>query len=269
MISEYENFAVQAMLGYYNHDFDMFFRYLDEGVIWYGPNEGQYIVGKDSLMQQVKKYAGDVKFHVDSVESKLVAFSSNVYTLVLSYRLYSQYPDGRVKVHLQRVTVNGQKCRDHDGKIFWRCPLIQVSNVIPRKSGNADSDKGIAQSSFNININEILNESKRLILPGDNNSTIYIKQDSIKYIAGGKGVFCYVYTADDVYRVRMLLKDILNELPDFYYRCHSSYIVNLKKVLYLSSSKITLEDATEIPVSTKKYQQIKYDINQWMSGQES
>lgn len=265
MISEYENYAVQAMLGYYNHDYEMFFRYLDEGVIWYGPKEGQYIVGKDNLIAQVKKYESKIIFQVDSVESKLVSFSSNVYTLLLSYRLNSCYPDGRVKTCLQRVTVNGQKCRDQDGKIFWRCPLIQVSNVIQNKANGSPEDT--TEPYVHIGFNEPEKESARVILPGDNNSTIYVKEDSIRYIAGGKGVFCYVYTVDNVYRVRMLLKDVINKLPDFYYRCHSSYIVNLKKVLYLSSSKITLYDMTEVPVSTKKYQQIKSDINNWMCGQ--
>ena len=267
MISEYENYAVQAMLGYYNNDYEMFFRYLDEGVIWYGPNEGQYIVGKDNLIEQIKKYGKSIKFQVDSVESKLVSFSSNVYTLVLSYRLRSCYPDGRVRTHLQRVTVNGQKCRDQDGKIFWRCPLIQVSNVTPVKRQGTDKRTEMSDDYCKMTLGEQEQESKRLILPGDNNSTVYIRQDSIKYIAGGKGVFCYVYTEDDVYRVRLLLKDIMNKLPDFYYRCHSSYIVNLKKVLYLSSSKITLVDTTEIPVSAKKYQIIRSDINEWMSRQ--
>ena len=100
MISEYENYAVQAMLGYYNHDYEMFFRYLDEGVIWYGPKEGQYIVGKDNLIAQVKKYESKIIFQVDSVESKLVSFSSNVISFHVSsiellflqlYILYTSY----------------------------------------------------------------------------------------------------------------------------------------------------------------------------------
>ena len=76
---------------------------------------------------------------------------------------------------------------------------------------------------------------------------------------------CYVYTDDGVYLVRRLLKQMYDCLPDSYYRCHSSYIVNLNYVLYLSSSKITLTDSTEIPISTKRYAQIKQEIGEWMS----
>lgn len=80
---------------------------------------------------------------------------------------------------------------------------------------------------------------------------------------------CYVYTDDGVYLVRQLLKQTLSQLPDYYYRCHSSYIVNLRHVLYLSSSKITLTDSSEIPISTKRYSQIKNDIEDWMNRQKT
>lgn len=78
---------------------------------------------------------------------------------------------------------------------------------------------------------------------------------------------CYVYTDDGVYLVRQLLKQIQLRLPDYFYRCHSSYIVNLRYVLYLSSSKITLTDSSEIPISAKRYAQISADIEKWMNTQ--
>ncbi len=265
MISAYENYVVQAMIGYYNYDYDMFFKYLDEGVIWYGPNEGQYIVGKDNLIKAVTSRKQDFKFHVDNVESKLISFSSNVYTLVLSFRLYSIHPDSTAKTYIQRVTVNGQKCRDQDGKFFWRCPFIAITNIIPKKDRQSSFAQLSSQTVLRKSLDGKEEDGKRLIFPGDNHSTVYIKQDSIRYIVGGKGVFCYVHTDDGVYMVRMLLKDVFEKLPGFFYRCHSSYIVNLKRVLFLSSRKITLYDSTEIPISVKKYSSIKEDIDKWMS----
>lgn len=53
MISEYESYAVEAMLGFYNNDFDQFLEFLDENVIWYGPKQGQYVVGKENLKNSV------------------------------------------------------------------------------------------------------------------------------------------------------------------------------------------------------------------------
>lgn len=264
MVSEYERFVVQAMINFYNYDYDMFFEYLDDNVMWFGPKQGQYIVGKENLIRAFNFAKPKLKFHVDNVTTKLISFSSNVYSLLVTYRLYSYYPDGAVRAVFQHVVVHGQKCRDQNGKIFWRCPFIHVSNLMP-DSKSAEillSPPNIEAVSRVFSTQE--SRSKRLVLPGDNYTSVYIREDAVRYIVGGKGIKCYVHTDDEVFLVRQLLKEVQEQLPDYYYRCHSSYIVNLRHVLYLSSHKITLDDSTEIPISFKRYAQIREDINKWM-----
>ncbi|MGN1195813.1 MAG: LytR/AlgR family response regulator transcription factor [Acutalibacteraceae bacterium] len=266
MISEYESYAVEAMLGFYNNDFDKFLEFLDENVIWYGPKQGQYVVGKENLMNTVCIKQEDRVYRVENVQTKLISYTANLYSIVVTYQLHSYRSDGTVKTVFQHVVANGQKIRDRNGNVFWRCPFIHVSNAEQKtKGGKSDF------SSFSFDPKKLFlnHDVPRLVLPGDNHTTVYIRQDSIKYIVGGKGVMCYVYTDDGVYLVRQLLKQILEQLPDFYYRCHSSYIVNLRYVLYLSSSKITLTDSSEIPISSKRYAQIKSDIEKWMNTQKT
>ena len=263
MKSAYESFVVQALINYYNYDYGMFFEYLDENVIWYGPNKGQYIVGKDNLMTYINRLRPTIRFRVDDVQTKLITFAANVYTIVVSYSLTCCYPDEKEKVIFQRVSINGQKFRDQDGKIFWRCPYIQVSNLSEGKSAPGSDDIRRPSPVFS----KEQDSSPRLIFPGENHSTVYISQESIRYIVGGKGVCCYVHTDENVYLVHMLLKDAFAKLPDFFYRCHSSYIINLKRVVYLSGKKITLSDSTEIPVSPKRFSEVKKDIDRWMTEQ--
>ncbi len=262
MKRSYEKYAVSAMIGYYNYDYEMFFNHLDDSVIWYGPNEGQIITGKDNLIKAVLSQSQKLKFSIENVESKLIALSSNIYTLVMSFRLHSIHPNGQTKIYLQRVTVNAQKSRDSEGRSFLKCIFIQISNVAPTESKSLFETESYVPKSFGENTAG----GNRLVFPGDNHSTVYIKEDSIKYIVGGKGVFCYVHTDNNIYLVRMLLKDILKTLPDSFYRCHASYIVNLNRVLYLSSRKITLLDSEEIPISVKKYAEIKNDINAFLNN---
>ncbi|MGN1418972.1 MAG: LytR/AlgR family response regulator transcription factor [Acutalibacteraceae bacterium] len=261
MKSAYESYVVRALINYYNYDFDMFFEYLDESVIWYGPKKGQYIVGKENLMLYINNLKPNVSFCVDDVQTKLITFASNAYTIVVSYTLTCRYGDLREKVIYQRVSVNGQRFRDQDGKIFLRCKCIQVSNLTSGKS--IHNDKNIPRPSPVFQKEP--EACPRLIFPGENHSTVYISQNSIRYIVGGKGVCCYIHTDENVYLVHMLLKDVFKKLPDFFYRCHSSYIVNLKRVVFLSGKKITLNDLTEIPVSPKHFSQVKSDIDNWMT----
>ena len=261
MKSEYESYTVEAMLGFYNGDFDKFLEFLDENVIWYGPKQGQYVVGKENVKDVVCKKREGHSYRVENVQTKLISYTPSIYSIVVTYLLHCCRPDGTVKTVFQHVIANGQKIRDRNGEPFWRCPFIHVSNAEQKAKTTGLSDAGLSEQQ-----KLLLNrDAPRLVLPGDNYTTVYIREDSIKYIVGGKGVMSYVYTNGGVYLVRRLLKQIYDCLPDYYYRCHSSYIVNLNHVLYLSSSKITLTDSTEIPISTKRYAQIKEDIGEWMS----
>ena len=261
MRSEYESYTVEAMLGFYNGDFDKFLEFLDENVIWYGPKQGQYVVGKENVKDVVCKKREGHSYRVENVQTKLISYTPSIYSIVVTYLLHCCRPDGTVKTVFQHVIANGQKIRDRNGEPFWRCPFIHVSNAEQKAKTTGLSDAGLSEQQ-----KLLLNrDAPRLVLPGDNYTTVYIREDSIKYIVGGKGVMSYVYTDGGVYLVRRLLKQMYDCLPDSYYRCHSSYIVNLNYVLYLSSSKIILTDSTEIPISAKRYAQIRQEIGEWMS----
>lgn len=260
MRSEYESYAVEAMLGFYRGDFEKFLEFLDENVIWYGPKMGQYVVGKENVKEIVCKKREGYSYRVENVQTKLITYTPSIYSIVVTYHLHCCRPDATVKTVFQHVVANGQKIRDRNGETFWRCPFIHVSNAEQKTAPDSSSDAESGRQKL-----LLAPDAPRLVLPGDNYTTVYLREDSIKYIVGGKGVMCYVYTDGGVYLVRRLLKQIYDCLPDYYYRCHSSYIVNLNYVLYLSSSKITLTDSTEIPISAKRYAQIKQDIGEWMS----
>ncbi|MGN1442235.1 MAG: LytR/AlgR family response regulator transcription factor [Acutalibacteraceae bacterium] len=261
MRSEYESYTVEAILDFYNGEYEKFLEFLDENVIWYGPKAGQYVVGKENVKDIVCKKREGHSYRVENVQTKLISYTPSIYSIVVTYLLHCCREDGTVKTVFQHIVANGQKIRDRNGETFWRCPFIHVSNAEQKTTTAVTADMGLSQRQ-----KPLLNrDAPRLVLPGDNYTTIYLREDSIKYIVGGKGVMCYVYTDGGVYLVRRLLKQIYDCLPDYYYRCHSSYIVNLNYVLYLSSSKITLTDSTEIPISTKRYAQIKQEIGEWMS----
>lgn len=257
MPSSYENAVVNAMISYYNHDYDVFLKYLDEAVVWYGPREGQYIVGKSNLEEQLKKVNRNVKFKVENIQTRLFTFSAGLYCVIMTYTLYSLHPNGEVKQHLQRVTFNGRKCRDNNGRSFWLCPYIEVSNLIPE--GN---DTGVKTSL----VSAVEDKSKRLFFTSKYHTTICLNESSIRYIEGGKGVCSNIYTDDAVHTVNTLLKDLQKQLPSNFYRCHMSYIVNVDRISSISSNRITLIDGTEIPIPVKKAVIIKKEIEELMNS---
>lgn len=261
MLNDIEQYAVDSLIKFYNHDYSKLMEYLDDNVIWYGPREGQYIVGKARLLKSLEKLDKSVRYSVDSITTQLPSYSPNNYTVMVRCHLCIYYPDGRASKRIQHIVMTGQRCRDHNGKVFWRCPFIHVSDV-RTKSERLGVEVGSPDFSKMAVLLE--RDEKRLVLPTDNYSSVYITESSIRYIVGGKGIKCTVYTFDGSYNIHLLLKDMLERLPDYFYRCHSSYIVNLYRVRAINSSFITMDDGTQIPVPTKKYKEIKNAIDLWM-----
>lgn len=60
-----------------------------------------------------------------------------------------------------------------------------------------------------------------------------------------------IVTDNDIYIQRILIKNLIKTLPPIFCRCHSGYIVNLRKIKDVERNKITLINGVEIPVSAK------------------
>lgn len=60
-----------------------------------------------------------------------------------------------------------------------------------------------------------------------------------------------IVTDNDIFIQRILIKNLIKELPPIFCRCHSGYIVNLRKIRDVEKSKITLINGVEIPMSAK------------------
>lgn len=72
--------------------------------------------------------------------------------------------------------------------------------------------------------------------------------DSILYIQSSKRV-CEIITNDKTYRCYKKLSDFQKELPEYFARCHQSYIVNAKYIASYQSGQFTLTTGSIIPIS--------------------
>ena len=72
--------------------------------------------------------------------------------------------------------------------------------------------------------------------------------DSILYIQSSKRV-CEIITDDKIYRCYKKLSDFPKDLPEYFARCHQSYIVNAKYIVSYQSGQFTLTTGAIIPIS--------------------
>ncbi|HHU84131.1 MAG TPA: LytTR family transcriptional regulator [Clostridiales bacterium] len=258
MRSEHEKMIVETILNFYNYDYDLLFEFLDDNACWYGPKQGQYILGKQNLQRALNWSRKLLTFEVEDISTKIVCYEPNMFTCLAEYKLRVNHIDGTQKKYHQHVVASVRRFRDMDGKIYWRSPFVHVSNLVL-----SDDDREFAiKQEQNY---PTLTEERRLAFRGAEHSTVYIRENAIKYISGGKGVKAYIHTHNEVYLVNMLLKDIETMLPDNFCRCQSSYIININRVVSINRQRILLNDKTEIPVSSKRYADIKKYIDEYLA----
>lgn len=72
--------------------------------------------------------------------------------------------------------------------------------------------------------------------------------DNILYIQSSKRV-CEIITDDKTYRCYKKLSDFPKELPEYFARCHQSFIINANYIASYQSGQFTLTNGTIIPIS--------------------
>lgn len=270
MLDIVEKFCIDALEGYYNSGGTDFLENVDDDVVWYGPMEGQVIIGKENLMKYFTRESRTLRFNFEDISVKLFPLKADAFAFFSEYSLYAYHPDGRVRKYRRHMIVISKKKKDKDGNYAWKSPLIHISDVTKKRGNRSTADAYLGENVKSL-VDILMTQRKsvkKILLSGQGNSNYYVAEDAILYIEGGKGVQCYVHTKDETLLVTQLLKDVEKKLPDYYYRCHASYIVNLRRVKKIGGYKIILDTGDEIPVPAKKYAKVKADIMKWQEAEE-
>lgn len=257
-----KSFCRESIQRFYNDGIIDFADYLDDDVVWYGPNENSVIRGKENLIGSLTGHSGKISFSVENMTVDLIPAGSGCTTVVLAYRLVADYGGGRVSAFGQHLvlTVNRRK---KNGEYVWNCPVIHVSDTV--RSGRKAGDTFLVDEEFVGRADSYIKSRtgvRKIAFRGEGNSTVFIPEDSVIYAEAGKGVKCWLHLAKETVAVNMLLKDVTAKLPAYYYRCHSSFTVNTRMISSVAAYRITLVNGEEIPVPEKKYAKVKKEIGE-------
>ncbi len=70
------------------------------------------------------------------------------------------------------------------------------------------------------------------------------------------GHYAIVHTADEAYRFRSTLKEVMSRLPKGYFASpHKSYVVNMEHIRSATASEITLDCDAVVPIGRKRMQE--------------
>jgi DNA-binding LytR/AlgR family response regulator len=99
-------------------------------------------------------------------------------------------------------------------------------------------------------------EKKCISVNSVKSGSVRINEGEILYLESEQRII-HIHTRDKIIDTYAKLDEFHSLLPEYFIRCHKSYIVNLYDATKLSENGLTLSDNTVIPVSRSRKKQVK------------
>lgn len=86
-----------------------------------------------------------------------------------------------------------------------------------------------------------------------------VRFEDICYIESDRR-YLFIHKREGVERARMKLSELEGMLPEYFVRCHQSYLANIHMLERMSDQDITLVDGTRLPISRSRRQQTRETV---------
>lgn len=101
-------------------------------------------------------------------------------------------------------------------------------------------------------------QEKRLCITYDR-QTNFVPYSQILFIEAQKQ-YVVIYTTNEDYRMKESLGNIEKQLDEYFFKCHRSFLVNLRYVKQIKSNCLVLKNNREVPISRGMSEQIGKEI---------
>ena len=103
-------------------------------------------------------------------------------------------------------------------------------------------------------VGNIEKQEKRLHVTYDRQTNL-IPYSQILFIESQKQ-YVVIYTTNDDYRMKESLSNIEKQLDEYFFKCHRSFLVNLRHVKQIKGNCLMLKNGREVPISRGMAEQI-------------
>lgn len=268
-VAEIIRLSVDIVQSYYRNDLRLFFEYLDEDVLWYGPAKGQFILGRHAILETWSKEVHSLSFTMGNtrVEHAITGPSSCV--VILSFPVTTHYTTGdSFQVdQIIHLTWCERKIEGYSEK-QPRMRVIHISDLYQKHESDT-----IYPVHFNqvfkgyLPITEV---GRQIHFRGVNRADYYVLSNSIQWIESSiTSRHAILHMGNESIEVTATVQAIEEEYPDLFLRCHSCYLVNPVYVTRVKRFNVMMADGKELPVPEKKYTDFKKKMREfWNQSRE-
>lgn len=238
---------------YYKNDLQPFFDHVDERVLWYGPAKGQFLSGRNAVLEAWAGEKHSLTFSLGNIRLDHISGHSSYCEVIMSFPVTTHYPKGDNVTMDQIIHITWCE-RKIEGNKVPRMLVVHISDLYHKHK-----DDNIYPVHFNelyrgyVPITSIGN-NRRIYFRGTDSGDLYLIPDTIIYVESiDYGKHSMLYTTDGAFRTSVSITVLENKYPEFLLRCHKCHLVNPAHILGVSRFKVALSNKKELSIPEKKY----------------
>ena len=261
--------SVDLIKRYYDNDVMPFLSHMDDDALWYGPAEGQFLRGRETMIRTWSNEKNQLTFTMGNLKAVHVSGHPSTCDVMLTYTVVTHYPDGHDLSVFQRIQLSWcmRSMKDEQGNRI-RAPRILMCHISNPHAKHADDT--IYAKTFDqvyAGTQAMPHKGERIHLHGTDRADYFFLSDSIQWIEAARGgTHSVVHATDEAIEVRSPVSELAQRYDHLFLRCHTSYLVNPNYIRSIRRFKVTMADGTELPIPEKKYTSFRDQVAKKLNG---
>lgn len=261
-IKEMADLTNDIVQRYYRNDIQPFLDHVDEKVLWYGPAKGQFLSGRQAVLDAWASETHALAFTLGNVRLDHITSHSTYCEVLMSFPVTTHFPKGEHITMDQIIHVTWCE-RKINGEKVPRMLVVHISDLY---------HKHRADNIYPVHFNEVYQgyipitgakPDQRVLFRGTDSADLYLIPDTIIYAESiDYGRHTMLYTDDGTFRANVSTTTLEKEHPEFLIRCHKCYLVNPRHISTIRRFKLTLSNGRELPIPEKKYTAFKKAVHE-------
>ena len=248
--------SADIIIRYYDNDYMPFLMSFDDNALWYGPAEGQFIRGRETMIRTWQAEEHSLRFTMGNMKVVHISAHPSTCNVMLTYTVVTHYPDGHDLSVYQRLLLCWCERRETDENGMTRkVPRITVCHISnPHGKHEDDVVYPVNYSQVYAGENAQPQRGERIHFHGTDRSDYFYLSDAVYWIeAANGGKHSVVHTTSGKVEIFATIASLAAQYPHLFLRCHQSYLINPHYLRSIRRFCLTLADGTELPIPEKKY----------------
>ena len=248
--------SAELIVKYYGNDYMPFLEAMDDDALWYGPAEGQFLHGREKMIEIWNAEEHSLRFTLGNMEVIHTSAHPSFCEVMLSYHVTTHYPDNHDIAMYQRLQMTWcERAIENEDGSKEKQPRILLCHISNPHEKHADD------MIYPVKFHEVYRRHTKLPEHGerlhfhglDRSDYFFLSDTIIRIEAAHGGKHSVLVTAEGEVEVMATVSALEKRYGRLFLRCHQSYLVNPLYIRNICRFKLTLTDGTELPIPEKKY----------------